>query len=139
MDSKSSFRYSDSKPLIKTGAPSVSQIEHSTTPKVVEKREVPKLNIRSLLSEPGRQIRPKKYIFYRNGLFCATFITFVYFSYFFFVISIVVIMRGAPGSGKSFISRMIKDKEHEMGGSARILSIDDYFMNDDVCEILFLQ
>lgn len=37
-------------------------------------------------------------------------------------------MRGVPGSGKSFISKAIKEKEHEMGGSARILSIDDYFM-----------
>lgn len=39
-------------------------------------------------------------------------------------------MRGAPGSGKSYISKMIKDKEQEMGGSARILSIDDYFMTE---------
>lgn len=37
-------------------------------------------------------------------------------------------MRGVPGSGKSFVSKVIKDKEQEMGGSARILSIDDYFM-----------
>lgn len=37
-------------------------------------------------------------------------------------------MRGVPGSGKSYVSKMIKDKEQEMGGSARILSIDDYFM-----------
>lgn len=48
-------------------------------------------------------------------------------------------MRGAPGSGKSFISRMIKNKEHEMGGSARILSIDDYFMNDEVSEIFYIE
>lgn len=37
-------------------------------------------------------------------------------------------MRGIPGSGKSYVSKIIKDKEQEMGGSARILSIDDYFM-----------
>lgn len=40
-------------------------------------------------------------------------------------------MRGVPGSGKSFISKMIKEKETEMGGSARILSIDDYFMTEN--------
>lgn len=40
-------------------------------------------------------------------------------------------MRGIPGSGKSFLSKIIKEKEHEMGGSARILSIDDYFMDND--------
>lgn len=44
---------------------------------------------------------------------------------------IVILMRGVPGSGKSFISKLIKDKEQEMGGSARILSIDDYFMTED--------
>lgn len=40
-------------------------------------------------------------------------------------------MRGIPGSGKSWVSKMIKDKEQENGGSARILSIDDYFMTDN--------
>lgn len=39
-------------------------------------------------------------------------------------------MRGVPASGKSYISKLIKDKEQEMGGSARILSIDDYFMTE---------
>lgn len=36
-------------------------------------------------------------------------------------------MRGPPGSGKSYVAKAIKDKESEMNGSARILSIDDYF------------
>lgn len=40
-------------------------------------------------------------------------------------------MRGIPGSGKSYLSKLIKEKENEMGGSARILSIDDYFMDND--------
>lgn len=40
-------------------------------------------------------------------------------------------MRGVPGSGKSFISKLIKEKESEMQGSVRILSIDDYFMVDN--------
>lgn len=56
-----------------------------------------------------------------------------FFNIFFplFFSSIVIIMRGIPGSGKSFVAKAIKDKEHELGGSARILSIDDYFMTDD--------
>lgn len=44
---------------------------------------------------------------------------------------IVVIMRGPPGSGKTHLAKLIKDKEIEMGGSApRILNIDDYFTTD---------
>lgn len=39
-------------------------------------------------------------------------------------------MRGPPGSGKSHLAKLIKDKEVEMGGSARILSIDDYFTTE---------
>lgn len=39
-------------------------------------------------------------------------------------------MRGAPGSGKSFIAKLIKEKEVEMGGSVRMLSIDDYFTTE---------
>ncbi|XP_055309199.1 probable serine/threonine-protein kinase DDB_G0282963 [Sitodiplosis mosellana] len=63
----------------------------------------PKLNIKDLLFPPERRNRPKR---------------------------IVIIMRGLPGSGKSYLSKVIKDKEQEMGGSARILSIDDYFMTE---------
>lgn len=52
-------------------------------------------------------------------------------------IRIVVIMRGIPGSGKTYLAKMIKEKEVEMGGSApRIMSIDDYFMVEkEVTEI----
>lgn len=40
-------------------------------------------------------------------------------------------MRGLPGSGKTHLAKLIKDKEVEMGGSApRILSIDDYFTTE---------
>lgn len=40
-------------------------------------------------------------------------------------------MRGPPGSGKSYLSRLIKEKEIELSGSApRIMSIDDYFMTE---------
>lgn len=46
-------------------------------------------------------------------------------------------MRGPPGSGKSYIAKLIKDKETEMGGSARIISVDDYFTTEtDVEQIL---
>uniref|UniRef100_A0A6P7F4H8 YLP motif-containing protein 1 n=1 Tax=Diabrotica virgifera virgifera TaxID=50390 RepID=A0A6P7F4H8_DIAVI len=42
---------------------------------------------------------------------------------------IVIILRGPPGSGKTHLAKLIKDKEIENGGSApRILSLDDYFM-----------
>ncbi|XP_076395546.1 uncharacterized protein LOC100881003 isoform X2 [Megachile rotundata] len=55
-----------------------------------------------LLCPPGRQNRPPK---------------------------IAIILRGPPGSGKSFVAKLIKDKEVEQGGSApRILSLDDYFL-----------
>ena len=44
---------------------------------------------------------------------------------------IVVILRGLPGSGKSPLAKKIKDIETENGASApRILSLDDYFLNE---------
>lgn len=40
-------------------------------------------------------------------------------------------MRGPPGSGKTFLAKLIKDKEAENDGVAvRILSIDDYFKTE---------
>ena len=45
--------------------------------------------------------------------------------------NIVIILRGLPGSGKTFVAKLIKEKELEFGRSApRILSIDDYFMSE---------
>ncbi|CAH1128336.1 unnamed protein product [Ceutorhynchus assimilis] len=42
---------------------------------------------------------------------------------------IVIILRGPPGSGKTYLAKLIKDREVEHSGSApRILSLDDYFM-----------
>ena len=42
---------------------------------------------------------------------------------------IVVILRGLPGSGKTYVGKLIKDKEVHHGGSApRMLCLDDYFM-----------
>lgn len=42
---------------------------------------------------------------------------------------IVIILRGLPGSGKSYLAKALRDLEVESGGSApRIHSMDDYFM-----------
>ncbi|XP_075523562.1 uncharacterized protein LOC142556152 isoform X2 [Primulina tabacum] len=42
---------------------------------------------------------------------------------------IVIILRGLPGSGKSYLAKILRDLEVENGGSApRIHSMDDYFM-----------
>ncbi|CAM6106919.1 unnamed protein product [Calypogeia fissa] len=44
---------------------------------------------------------------------------------------IVVILRGLPGSGKSYFAKALKDVELMNGGTApRIHSIDDYFMTE---------
>lgn len=62
------------------------------------------ISIEKILLNPGRKRRPRK---------------------------ILVVIRGLPGSGKTHIAKLIKDKEVEMGGSApRILSIDDYFTTE---------
>ncbi|KAK9104952.1 hypothetical protein Scep_021796 [Stephania cephalantha] len=44
---------------------------------------------------------------------------------------IVIILRGLPGSGKSYLAKMLRDLEVENGGSApRIHSMDDYFITE---------
>uniref|UniRef100_UPI00358DFAC9 YLP motif-containing protein 1-like n=1 Tax=Myxine glutinosa TaxID=7769 RepID=UPI00358DFAC9 len=44
---------------------------------------------------------------------------------------IVIIMRGLPGSGKTHVARLIRDREVEGGGpSPRVLSLDDYFITE---------
>ncbi|KAK0149262.1 YLP motif-containing protein 1 [Merluccius polli] len=44
---------------------------------------------------------------------------------------IVIIMRGLPGSGKSHVAKLIRDKEVECGGAPpRVLVLDDYFMTE---------
>ncbi|XP_075050291.1 YLP motif-containing protein 1 [Mixophyes fleayi] len=61
-------------------------------------------NVDDLLKAPGRESRPDR---------------------------IVVIMRGLPGSGKTHVAKLIRDKEVECGGSApRVLSLDDYFITE---------
>ncbi|KNA23797.1 hypothetical protein SOVF_021290 [Spinacia oleracea] len=43
----------------------------------------------------------------------------------------VIILRGLPGSGKSYLAKMLRDLEVEHGGKApRIHSMDDYFMTE---------
>ncbi|XP_049874845.1 YLP motif-containing protein 1-like isoform X2 [Pectinophora gossypiella] len=59
--------------------------------------------IDDLLEPPGREMRPEK---------------------------IVIILRGPPGSGKSYLAKLIRDREAEHGGACRIMSIDDYFMQE---------
>ncbi|XP_065208687.1 YLP motif-containing protein 1 isoform X2 [Planococcus citri] len=50
-------------------------------------------------------------------------------------IKLIIVMRGPPGSGKTYTAKLIKDKEIEMGGTApRILSLDDYFTNEEDVE-----
>ncbi|KAK6920824.1 hypothetical protein RJ641_014502 [Dillenia turbinata] len=43
----------------------------------------------------------------------------------------VIILRGLPGSGKSYLAKVLRDTEVENGGDApRIHSMDDYFMTE---------
>ncbi|KAK1796267.1 hypothetical protein P4O66_009341, partial [Electrophorus voltai] len=72
-------------------------------PQRVEKKPEIK-NVEDLLKPPGRANRPDR---------------------------IVVIMRGLPGSGKSHLAKLIRDKEVEYGGAPpRVLGLDDYFMTE---------
>ncbi|CAL5327156.1 unnamed protein product [Camellia sinensis] len=44
---------------------------------------------------------------------------------------IVIILRGLPGGGKSYLAKLLRDLEVENGGDApRIHSMDDYFMTE---------
>ncbi|XP_019740498.1 YLP motif-containing protein 1 isoform X3 [Hippocampus comes] len=61
-------------------------------------------NVDDLLKPPGRLSRPER---------------------------IVIIMRGLPGSGKSHVAKLIRDKEVDCGGAPpRVLVLDDYFMTE---------
>uniref|UniRef100_A0A8D8U2Z2 YLP motif-containing protein 1 n=1 Tax=Cacopsylla melanoneura TaxID=428564 RepID=A0A8D8U2Z2_9HEMI len=69
--------------------------------------EQKKIAIDDLLESPGRNARPGK---------------------------IAIFLRGPPCSGKSFVAKIIKEKEAANGGerNLRILSLDDYFMTSEV-------
>ncbi|KAM7367952.1 hypothetical protein PAMP_014214 [Pampus punctatissimus] len=72
-------------------------------PQRVEKKPEIK-NIDDILKPPGRLTRPER---------------------------IVIIMRGLPGSGKSHVAKLIRDKEVDCGGAPpRVLVLDDYFMTE---------
>ncbi|XP_066584532.1 uncharacterized protein ZAP3 [Prorops nasuta] len=92
---------------------SVSDCQHNVAdniqPKTTDLDKIPSYTIlEDLLCPPARFNRPSK---------------------------IAIILRGPPGSGKSFLSKLIKDKEVEHGGSApRILSLDDYFLTEKEIE-----
>ncbi|XP_058235743.1 YLP motif-containing protein 1 isoform X1 [Hemibagrus wyckioides] len=74
-----------------------------SVPQRVEKKPETK-NVDDILKPPGRANRPDR---------------------------IVVIMRGLPGSGKSHLAKLIRDKEVEFGGAPpRVLGLDDYFMTE---------
>ncbi|XP_034941545.1 uncharacterized protein ZAP3 [Chelonus insularis] len=81
----------------------VSIPEAPSPPRTLELAKLSNITmVADILYPPGRQNRPPK---------------------------IVIILRGPPGSGKSYVAKLIKDKEVEQGGSApRILSLDDYFL-----------
>uniref|UniRef100_A0A3Q3Q402 YLP motif-containing protein 1 n=1 Tax=Monopterus albus TaxID=43700 RepID=A0A3Q3Q402_MONAL len=71
-------------------------------PRVEKKPEIK--NIDDILKSPGRLSRPER---------------------------IVIIMRGLPGSGKSHVAKLIRDKEVDCGGAPpRVLVLDDYFMTE---------
>ncbi|XP_013386557.1 YLP motif-containing protein 1 isoform X2 [Lingula anatina] len=78
---------------------------HHSSPVPHSVRDEPKpetVNIIDILYNPGRKTRPA---------------------------NIVIILRGLPGSGKTYISKLIRDKETAHGGHApRLLNLDDYFM-----------
>ncbi|XP_070159951.1 uncharacterized protein [Polyergus mexicanus] len=89
--------------LQETSLPLETKKNVESTTKTLELAKMPNYTmVDDLLCPPGRQNRPLK---------------------------IAIILRGPPGSGKSFVAKLIKDKEVEQGGSApRILSLDDYFL-----------
>ncbi|XP_029965375.1 YLP motif-containing protein 1 isoform X2 [Salarias fasciatus] len=71
-------------------------------PRIEKKPEIK--NIDDILKTPGRLSRPER---------------------------IVIIMRGLPGSGKSHVAKLIRDKEVDCGGAPpRVLVLDDYFMTE---------
>ncbi|KFQ74462.1 YLP motif-containing protein 1, partial [Phoenicopterus ruber ruber] len=86
---------------IPISAPSMPR-QPPPTPRVERKPE--SKNVDDILKPPGRDSRPER---------------------------IVIIMRGLPGSGKTHVAKLIRDKEVECGGPApRVLSLDDYFITE---------
>uniref|UniRef100_A0A8D0HBN7 YLP motif-containing protein 1 n=1 Tax=Sphenodon punctatus TaxID=8508 RepID=A0A8D0HBN7_SPHPU len=87
--------------LMPISAPSVPR-QPPPAPRIEKKPE--SKNVDDILKPPGRESRPER---------------------------IVIIMRGLPGSGKTHVAKLIRDKEVECGGPApRVLSLDDYFITE---------
>ncbi|XP_060530266.1 YLP motif-containing protein 1-like isoform X2 [Cylas formicarius] len=87
-------------------------LSHATNPANPEQgcQSSPVTPIEDLVNAPGRYNRPAR---------------------------IVIILRGPPGSGKTYLAKLIKDKEVENGGSApRILSLDDYFLTEHEKQVM---
>ncbi|CAG4961979.1 unnamed protein product [Colias eurytheme] len=85
----------------------VSSSSNSKRKKEDDKQPKHVVMIDDLLETPGREMRPEK---------------------------ILIILRGPPGSGKSYLAKLIRDREAEHGGTVRIMSIDDYFMQEGEIE-----
>jgi len=76
----------------------------SPRPAVLPSARIEKVMVEDLLEGNGRKARPQ---------------------------NIVVLVRGLPGAGKTYISKLLKDKEMASGGtSVRTLCLDDYFMTE---------
>ncbi|XP_024017967.1 YLP motif-containing protein 1 isoform X2 [Morus notabilis] len=106
--------YFHSKPLMHTSTGFATQAIYGTLPKqyMGEEQSFPLRNSSSdkativdasqLFKQPHRATRPDHF---------------------------VIILRGLPGSGKSYLAKMLRDTEVESGGAApRIHSMDEYFM-----------
>ena len=79
-------------------------IEPKATPEPKKAPQGDVLQVDDLIHPPGRYMRPPK---------------------------IVIIFRGIPGAGKSFVAKNIKSQESSYGSEApRILALDDYFECD---------
>ncbi|KAJ7564448.1 hypothetical protein O6H91_02G017900 [Diphasiastrum complanatum] len=72
-------------------------------PKIIQQQETSRIvDAVNIFRKPGRAMRPERF---------------------------VIILRGLPGSGKSYLAKALRDVEVMNGGNApRIHSMDDYFM-----------
>lgn len=90
-------------PAFRDGGSRPSTPEPPPPPPVPPEPQV--VSVEDLLGLPGRESRPP--------LLC-------------------VVVRGPPGSGKSFLTRLLKEREMGAAGSVapRVLALDDYFMQE---------
>ncbi|KAJ8008657.1 hypothetical protein DPEC_G00080700 [Dallia pectoralis] len=97
--------YPEERAGVPQGGPVASHSQPPPAPSSVRVEKKPETkNVEDLLKPPGRETRPER---------------------------VVIIMRGLPGSGKSHVAKLIRDKEVECGGTPpRVLGLDDYFMTE---------